>query len=174
MTFSLRMLPLMVIGSVVTAPDNTSEFSSDFSSSLPAHPQDGNLMDSDEHLTWELVGEFVQDFDNITAVEDPEEVLQDAGDPPMLSEDLCPALLMKLEKNPKALDDLKLDHPLNLTRVVKYSSCFRSRWNVKTVCPEAHVRYRSYIFCCQPSQNTPILSKSESFIKCKCPVYEDE
>ncbi|XP_066946163.1 uncharacterized protein [Macrobrachium rosenbergii] len=174
MTFSLRMLPLMVIGSVVTAPDNTNKFSSDFSSSHPGHPQDGSLVDSDEHLTWELVGEFVQDFDNITAVEDPEEVLQDAGDPPMLSEDLCPALLMKLQKNPKALDDLKLDHPHNLTHVVKYSRCIRSRWNIKTVCREPYVRYRSYRFCCPPSQNTPILSKSGSLIKCRCPTYEGE
>ncbi|XP_068248875.1 uncharacterized protein [Palaemon carinicauda] len=130
--------------------------------------QDGNLPESDEHLTWELVGEYVQDLDNITADDDIEEKLKDAGDPPMLTEDLCLKVFMELNRYPSPLGDLKLDHILNVTQPMIFKSCVRSSLRANRICRGTSVRYRTNRFCCPSSKNIPILSRRRSLIRCRC------
>ncbi|XP_068248878.1 uncharacterized protein [Palaemon carinicauda] len=157
-----NVILLMVIGSVLPMPDKVKRGSVSPASS----PRDGsNLESDDEHLPWELVGEYVQGFD-ITADDYGEEELEDAKDPQMLTEDLCLSLL----SNENVLEDLILQHPHNTTTQVKFRRCFRSRWNVENTCRQRYVRYRASKFCCPVADISPILSRKGSVLRCRCPI----
>ncbi|XP_068248873.1 uncharacterized protein [Palaemon carinicauda] len=161
MAFNSKMILLMVIVSILPKSYQVKEGPASHTSPM----EDKSLSDSDEHLPWEPVGEYVQNFSNIEAEHDLEEKLEDASDPPMLTEDLCK--FISLNNDPIALDNVKVNKPID-NNPTESRRCLRTRWNVYSVCTESYVRYLSYRFCCVSANRSPSLSRRASWIRCRC------
>merc|ERR1712002_86419 len=133
----------------------------------PSHHEDESLQEDDDleslqeddDLEWESVGELVNEPLDDEA-EEYEDELEDVSDPPVLSDEMYPDLLDKLNEMSKSLedslDDVKFDEGPE--------ECYRSRHHrcrpAPSLCPyPPYVVFRIFRFCCPSTQGQQISSR---------------
>ncbi|XP_068248880.1 uncharacterized protein [Palaemon carinicauda] len=146
---------LMILGYVVGMPDQAK------STHESLEPND---KDSE---TWESVGELVYDY-NVTSTDGTEEVLNDANDPMVLSEDLCHSLIAISADMPEQLGsvvaNLKLDQPS-----LGFARCIRTSVGLLYLCRGPRfVNFRGFRYCCGNPAMRPYLTRNLNYIRCRC------
>ncbi|XP_068248893.1 uncharacterized protein [Palaemon carinicauda] len=120
----------------------------------------------DDSTEWVAVGELVHDY-NVTNTNE-EEVLNDANDPMVLSDDLCHSLIGIYTDMPEhfnsTLSELKLDQPS-----LRYPRCLRTRFGFYYLCRGPRfTNYRGFRYCCSNPAMSPLLTRNINFIRCRC------